>query len=73
MVDVIRPELAAGLDLGQARPDEFAADVMADERLLDTPAVAVSCLMPLVAVQVEALHRANVAQSAPPVATEDRR
>jgi hypothetical protein len=36
-----------------------AADTMADECLLDTPASAVSRFVPLIAVEVEALHWAE--------------
>src|SRR6184192_4079783 len=56
VVRVVRPELVAGLDLGHARADQEAADVVADERLLDEPALAVPRLVPLVREEVEDLH-----------------
>src|SRR5438552_3672386 len=59
VVRVIRPELAAGLHLGHARADQCATDAVADERLLDTPAFAVSRFVPVVAVEIEDLHSAD--------------
>jgi hypothetical protein len=54
---VERPELGAGLDLGQARADELTADAMSDESLLDAPPLTLTGFVPLVAKEVERLHR----------------
>src|SRR6476620_6778714 len=57
VVRVVRPELGARLDLGHGRPDELTADALADKRPLDAPVLAVPRPIPLVAVEVESLHR----------------
>src|SRR4051812_13079273 len=58
-MSVVRPQLAAGLHLAHTGSDQGAADVFGDEGLLHPPALAVARLVPLIAVQVEALHRAE--------------
>src|SRR5918999_1648197 len=58
VVRVVRPELVAGPDLGYGRADELTADALADKRALAAPALAVPRRVPLVAVEVEALHSA---------------
>src|ERR671925_601386 len=57
VMGVERPVLVARRDLGHARADQLAADAVADERLLDAPALALASFVPLVAVEVEDLHR----------------
>src|SRR5205823_14758750 len=54
---VERPELGTRLDLGHARADELTADATSDERLLDAPPVTLTGFVPLVAEEVERLHR----------------
>src|SRR5918999_3826301 len=60
VVRVVGPEPAARLDLGHRRADQLAADVLADERALRAPALAVPRPVPLVAVEVESLHPVDV-------------
>src|SRR6185312_10865638 len=57
VVRVVGPELVAGVDLGHRRADELAADVLTVERASGAPALAVPRPVPLVAVEVEDLHR----------------
>src|SRR5919108_5804745 len=57
VMGVERPVLVAGRDLGHARAEQLAADAVADESLLDAPPLALARFVPLVAVEVEDLHR----------------
>src|SRR5215471_8274205 len=59
VVRVVRPKLAAGLDLGHGRADQLAADALTDKDTLDAPAFAVSRSVPLVGIEVETLHPVN--------------
>src|SRR5688500_1861119 len=63
VVRVVGPELVARLDLGHGRADQLTADPLADKRAPGAPALAVPRPIPLVAVEVENLHSANVPQS----------
>src|SRR5215216_4317866 len=59
VVRVVGPELVAGLHLGHARADQLTADLVADERLLDLPTLAVPRFVPLVTKEIEDLHSLN--------------
>src|SRR6185436_7695973 len=58
---VVRPELAARLELGHGRADQLTADALTDVRALDAPALPVARPIPLVAVEIERLHHVNAA------------
>jgi hypothetical protein len=56
MVDVIRPESIARLELVQAPAEQFGADVRSDPRVLAPPPGALLNPIPLVSVEVEDIH-----------------
>src|SRR3954447_22135757 len=72
-MSVVWPQLAAGLHLAHTGPDQGAADMFGDEGLLHPPARAVARLVPLIAVQVEALHRAEPTPGTGPVSPKSLR
>src|SRR5207253_11267702 len=67
VVGVEWPLLVTRLDLVHARADQLGIGVRADPGVLEAPALALFCAIPLVCVEIEDLHAASLVALRPSI------